>query len=278
VYPILFQCWGFTLPSFGVMLALAFMAGFFWTLRRAAQKQESPDLLMEVYCWVIVAALVGARLCYLLFFPQLFLSDPLGILFNKGGLVWYGGMIGVMLMLLVYATTRKLNFWKLADIITPAAALGLAIGRIGCLLAGCCYGVGCTLPWAVHYPAAHITAGLPVHPVQLYETLSLLLLTVWLWATDRKAPYFGRTTCQFFVGYGLIRFALEYVRGDRLVWIDPLNLSASQVISLGFVLVGLLVWRTRRHYHSRLERIRQRLPVFPRPTGGASSSVPGSTM
>jgi phosphatidylglycerol---prolipoprotein diacylglyceryl transferase len=266
VYPILFQCWGFTLPSFGLVLAIAFLSGFFWTLRRARQLGESPDLLMEIYCWVIVAALVGARLFYLLFFPQVFLADPLRVLFNQGGLVWYGGMIGVVCMLLAYTTWRRLNFWKLADIITLPAGLGLAIGRIGCVLAGCCYGAVCHLPWAIHYPLSHVTTGMPVHPVQLYETLSLLVLTVWLNHSDKLAPYRGRTTCLFFICYGLIRFLLEYVRGDRLVWLSQLNLSASQLISLGFVALGLVIWRSLHKRYQRLQWVREQakkqLPVF----------------
>jgi phosphatidylglycerol---prolipoprotein diacylglyceryl transferase len=262
VYPVLFQCWGFVLPSFGVILAIAFLSGFFWTLRRAAQKGESPDVLMEIYCWVIVAALVGARVCYLLFFPQLFFSNPVGVLFNQGGLVWYGGMVGVVGMLMVYTRWRKINFWKLGDIITPPAALGLAIGRVGCVLSGCCYGSHCDLPWAIRYPTSHLTSGLPVHPVQLYETLCLLVLIAVMQWIEKRGKYFGPVTCMFFIGYGLIRFSLEYIRGDRLVWITGLNLSASQVISVGFMVLGLIIWRWRRQRYQQLQRIRQSLPVF----------------
>jgi phosphatidylglycerol---prolipoprotein diacylglyceryl transferase len=263
VYPILFQGWGVTLPSFGMVLAVAFLTGFFWTLRRAKAKNESPDVLMEVYCWVIVAALVGARLCYLLFFPHLFLTNPLGVLFNQGGLVWYGGMLGVVLMLFFYTTWRRINFWKLADIITPPAAAGLAIGRIGCVLSGCCYGSYCALPWAIRYPLSHLTNGLPVHPVQLYETLCLVVLIVIMQKVERGSRFYGPVTCLFFIGYGLIRFALEYIRGDRLVWITPLNLSASQVISLLFVLAGLVIWRLRFQHHRQLQRVKAQLPIFP---------------
>ncbi len=241
MHPILFEIFGIPIYGFGVMVAFAFLLGYLWMLRRAEQKGENPDLYMEGFFWVIVAGLVGARLCYLLFFPDLFLKDPIGSLLNQGGLVWYGGMIAVTLAAWIFCKQKHLSLWRFGDVLAPPAALGLAIGRIGCLLAGCCYGAPCHLPWAIQYPSVHESYPHWVHPSPLYETVAMLLVTGLLLWVDKHKRFEGATTWFFFVFYGLVRFMLEYYRGDRLVWIEPLNLSASQVISLLGLCFGLVM-------------------------------------
>ncbi len=247
MHPVLFEAFGFKVYSFGLMVALAFLVGFAVMLHRARQAGENVEDYMESTIWLIIAGIGGARLFYFLFFPQVFLADPVGSLFSQGGLVWYGGMIGVTLTVLLFTRIKRICISRYGDILAPGAAVGLAIGRIGCLLAGCCYGGPCKLPWAIHYPHDHVTAGMAVHPSPLYETFLLLgVFGLLLWI-DRRKPFEGLTTWSFFVLYGIVRFILEYYRGDRLVWIDALNLSASQVISLASIAAGLIMlWLLNR--------------------------------
>lgn len=248
MHPVLFEISGFKIYSFGLMVALAFLAGFAVALWRAKRAGENVDDYMESTIWLIIAGIGGARLFYFLFFPETFLADPLGALLNQGGLVWYGGMIGVTLAAILFTRLKKINLWRYGDILIPGAAIGLAIGRIGCLLAGCCYGGPCQAPWAIQYPHDHVTGGIPVHPAPLYETFLLLGVFALLLWIDRRKPFEGLTAWSFFILYGFVRFALEYFRGDRLVWIDTLNLSASQVISLGSIVVGfLMIWLLSRN-------------------------------
>lgn len=240
--------------SFGAMVALAFLAATWWGMHRAKQLGENPDTLLELGCWMVFSGLVGARLFYVIFFPAAFFADPIGVLFNQGGLVWYGGMIAVTLTMIWFAQAKKISLWRLMDIMAPPAALGLAIGRIGCLLAGCCYGGLSTLPWTIQYPVGHETHPHFVHPSPLYETIALLIVTALLGWMDRHKKFEGLTGWSFFVLYGIVRFVLEYYRGDRLVWIDMLNLSASQVISLAGVLLGsVMIWQ--RHQQSSISKI-----------------------
>lgn len=246
MYPVLFDIAGFKLYSFGLMVALAFVIGFWWIFQRARAVGEDPNLYLDASCWIIIAALVGARLCYVLFFPELFMADPLGTLFGQGGLVWYGGMAGVTLAIILYTRIKKINLWRFSDIFIPPAALGLAIGRLGCLLAGCCFGGPCAVSWlAIHYPADHPSHGAGLYPTPLLESIAMAAAAFFLARLSKRQQFPGQTTWSFFIIYGLVRFLLEYLRGDRLVWIAALNLSASQVISLlgiliGFVMLGLL--------------------------------------
>ena len=244
MHPILFEFSGFKIYAYGVLMALAYLLSFTLILKRAKHAQDNPEDYLEAAIWFIIAGIGGARLFYFIWYPQVFFHDPLGSLFSQGGLVWYGGVIAVLLASIVFCRLKKISLQHFGDIIAPAAALGLAIGRLGCLLAGCCYGAVCDLPWAIHYPAGHETHGLAVHPAPLYETALMLLTTGLLLKLDKNKPFEGFTLWWFFIIASLVRFSLEYIRGDRLVWIQSLNLSASQVVSLGGLVlgVGMLCW------------------------------------
>jgi phosphatidylglycerol:prolipoprotein diacylglycerol transferase len=241
MWPTLFQLGSFSLPTFGVIVAFAFWAGLQWMVQRAKAAGEPESLYVEAATWIILSAIVGARLMYLVFFPDLFWANPLGALFSTGGLVWYGGMAGVILSIWLFCRRHQLRFWRFTDILAPPTALGLAIGRLGCLAAGCCFGSACDLPWAIHYPLSHPTHGMGVHPAPLYETVSLLAVL----GVMRGLPhrFEGQQAAVFFILYGVIRFAIEALRGDRLLVLDPL--SASQLISLLGIVVGLGLWAWR---------------------------------
>ena len=240
MHPVLFELFGFKFYTFGAIVAAAFAVATFWGLHRARAKGENDETYLEGIFWLIITSIVGARLCYLVFFPDQFWGNPVGALFSQGGLVWYGGMVGFIVALFVFCKLRKLNVWRFGDVMGIPAALGLAIGRLGCLMAGCCYGAPCNLLWGITYPHDHMTYPHAVHPTPVYESLALVLVTGFLlWLEKNKKPQDGMIGWLFVVLYGVVRFIIEYFRGDRLVWIESLNLSASQTISLAGVLIGV---------------------------------------
>lgn len=242
--PVLFRIGSFEIYSFGVMLALAVLLGFFWFARRVQNAGGDVDAASRIFLGSIIAALVGARLLYWVFFPQSVLEDPLGSLFNRGGLVWYGGVAGFTLVTFLLCRREKMAFTTFGDWIAPPVALALALGRIGCLLAGCCYGAVCRvedIPWAIRYPMGHETYPYFVHPSPLYESLLALALMGFLLWVERRQKVSGQVTGWFLFGYGMIRFGLEYLRGDRVIWLPGLDLSASQIISLGMIVAGGLL-------------------------------------
>ncbi len=243
MHPELFELFGIHFYTFGLLIAMGFLSAAFWIMYRAKDAGEPETLYAESTLWLIVSGLLGAKLFYFLFFPHQFLADPMGALMSSGGLVWYGGLVAVVMFVWVFTRLHRISFMSYADLLAPPAALGLAIGRLGCLMAGCCYGGASALPWAIQYPLGHQTHPLHVHPSPVYETMMALVLMAGLLVFEKRQQVlgFGRGAvgALFLMGYGFIRFVLEYFRGDRLVWFEPLNLSASQLISVVGVLAGL---------------------------------------
>lgn len=241
MHPVLFEIFGLKIYAYGIIIAIAFFVGFLLIGRRARQHGQNPEDYLEALIWFIISGIGGARLFYFFWYPDLFFTDPIGSLLSQGGLVWYGGVIGVLLASLIYSRIKKIDWFLFGDIVAPSAALGLAIGRIGCLMAGCCYGAPCHLPWAIQYPVHHETLGIPVHPAPLYETGLMLTVCLLLLRLDTKKPFLGFTIASFFILAGLVRFGLEYIRGERLIWLTTLNISASQAISLLGILFGVFL-------------------------------------
>lgn len=157
--------------------------------------------------------------------------------FWHGGLAFYGGFLFAVPVGLWYARKKQLGVWRVADLVSPFIALGLFFGRMGCFLNGCCYGDECDLPWAVRFPGHSIFR----HPTQLYEAAGALALSavLYLGVRPRKRAD-GQVFAGLLVGYGVLRFLLEYVRADdRGIWA---GLSTSQWIAIPLVGAGAFLW------------------------------------
>src|SRR3954468_23356216 len=150
MHPIAFHIGSFAVHWYGVMVALAFLTGL-WTASKRAQKDNIPaDKILDLGPWLIVGTIIGARTLYVItFWREQFSREPFYEVFmvQKGGLVFYGGLLGASLACILYTRLKKLNLWKVADIVAPSIALGYVFGRIGCFLNGCCYGRACSLQW-----------------------------------------------------------------------------------------------------------------------------------
>ncbi len=251
MHPIAFEFSGLTIHSYGVMVALGFLAGIWTASRRCLRENISPERILDLGPWLIVGAILGARTLYVTtFWREQFAGR--GILpmlaVWRGGLVFYGGLIGACLACLLYAHLRKLPLWKLADILAPSIPLGQAFGRIGCFLNGCCYGRACSMPWAVRFPANNLNGApsTPVHPTEIYSALLNFGLYLALARLFRRKRFDGQVFAVYLVSYALLRSFVEFFRGDY-----PANqylfgvLSPGQVVSIptlaaGLILLGLL--------------------------------------
>jgi phosphatidylglycerol:prolipoprotein diacylglycerol transferase len=134
---------------------------------------------------------------------------------------------------------KKLPLWKTADVLAPSIALGNVFGRIGCLLNGCCYGCACRLPWAIRFPADHVTRGLPVHPTEIYDSLlnfALYLFLAWLF---RHKKFNGQVFATYLIGYAIFRFIVEYFRGDYPPDHIHNGLTSGQLVSIPIFIAGL---------------------------------------
>jgi phosphatidylglycerol---prolipoprotein diacylglyceryl transferase len=257
MFPRLLELGPVTLYSYGLLLALAYLAGLRLALVRARARGLSGDRVMDLGIWIIVSALVGAKLLLLYQDWRLFSSDPKQLLsLAQSGGVFYGGLILAVVVALWYIRRHQLPMWTTTDIFAPGIALGHVIGRIGCFLAGCCYGKETTVPWSVVVtdPFALANAGtplhLPVHPTQLYESgAEAVILAGLLLFEKRGRPFPGRTFWSYMLAYAVSRFVIEFFRGDRgrgLYFGDAVSLS--QIISIVLVPLSLVMlwWLSRQ--------------------------------
>jgi phosphatidylglycerol:prolipoprotein diacylglycerol transferase len=174
---------------------------------------------------------------------------------QHGGLVYYGGLVGSSLAYILYASLKKLPLWKGADILAPSVALGHALGRIGCLFNGCCYGRQCSLPWAITYPdrPGGPPAGIPLHPTQIYESLLNFILYATLTWLYRRKKFDGQIFALYLVGYAFIRSFVELFRGDYPQyyfggWVTPAHL-----VSVVILIIGVLIFRALPRRMPRVE-------------------------
>jgi phosphatidylglycerol:prolipoprotein diacylglycerol transferase len=256
MHPILIDFGFYALPSYGVLLATGVLAAL-WTLKRRADRAGMDGTkLVDLSLWLVIWALVGAKgLLVMVELPR-YLRNPadLLVLVRAGG-VFLGGFIAALIAAAVLLRRYQLPALPTFDVITPSLALGHSIGRVGCLMAGCCWGAACEAPWAITYtdPAAAQNVGTPlhtpVHPYPIYEGLFNLALYGGLALLYRRRPAPGRVLATYLAVYGTGRFLLEWTRGDaaRGHVLGGL-LSTSQVISIVLVVagVGLHLWVSRR--------------------------------
>ncbi|MGA3163675.1 MAG: prolipoprotein diacylglyceryl transferase [Verrucomicrobiota bacterium] len=244
MHPIAFQLGPLTVHWYGVMIALAFLAGLWTATRRARRENISSERIADIVIWLMVGGILGARIVYVAtYWKDEFAGQPFSEIFmiQHGGLVYYGGLIGATIAGIICNHWKKLPFWKTADVLAPSIALGNIFGRIGCLLNGCCYGRACNLPWAIRFPSGHPTGGLPVHPTEIYDALNnfiLYLLLAWLF---RRKKFDGEVFATYLIGYAITRTIMEYFRGDYPPDQIHFGLTPGELISIPVFIAGLVL-------------------------------------
>ncbi|MGD1101052.1 MAG: prolipoprotein diacylglyceryl transferase [Terriglobia bacterium] len=255
MHPILISIGRFHLPTYGVLLVIAILGGIYTAMRLGRRVGLDPAQILDFCTWLILVALVGAKILMVLTEWSYYCSNP-GEIFSfatlMAGGVFYGGFLAALFFTIWYVRVQKLSFWKLADVLAPGVALGQSVGRLGCFSAGCEYGKPTTAPWGVVFTNtfAHEVAGVPLgvrlHPAQLYESIATLVifgLLLW-WFPKKKRD--GDVFLGYVGLYAVARFWLEFLRGDedRGFVFDHL-LSTSQFIAL-LALAGIgtvFIWR-----------------------------------
>lgn len=250
VHKVALELGPLTIHWYGVLVALAFLAGL-WTASRFGLREGIPaETILDLGPWLIVGAILGARILYVIsYWRESFANQPLTEIFmiHHGGLVFYGGFIGAALALLLRVRMTKLPLWKIADALAPGVALGYVLGRFGCLMNGCCYGRPTALPWAIHFPLDNPTKGVGVHPSQIYDSLlNAGLFAVLAWLYGRK-KFDGQIFAVYLVCYALLRSVVELFRGDYPVHYLGGVATPAQLISVCILMVGLvLLWKLPR--------------------------------
>lgn len=224
MFPRLISTPIFVLHTFGLFLAAAYLAALWWLMRGIKREGLDRETASGLGMWIIVGAILGAKAMMVVrFFPD-YVANPrdlLSLATLQAAGDFYGGFAGAIAAAVIYFKNHpELPAWHVADISAPAIALGQGIGRIGCFMAGDDYGRPADLPWAVafHDPdAADIGGaplGIPLHPVQLYESLACFALFFLLVHLTRRKRFVGEIILAYSILYAIARFLLEYFRGD----------------------------------------------------------------
>ncbi|HKK08437.1 MAG TPA: prolipoprotein diacylglyceryl transferase, partial [Gemmatimonadota bacterium] len=251
----------FTITTFGLMLALAFLAAWTVMRKRLDELGEDSRLAGDMVVAALVGGLVGAKLYYLALHWRLVSSAPGAMLSSRAGLVWYGGFIGGAAAVIILLRRRGLPILRAADVIAPALALGYAIGRVGCFLVGDDYGRPTSSWIGIAFPmgsppttagnlaagfGAHIPAGTPasavlkVIPTQPIETVATLVIFVLLWRWRKKAWEAGRLLAAYLVLSGVERFVVEVFRAKDDRFLGPF--TTAQAVAAVLVLLGVALW------------------------------------
>lgn len=250
MYPVLVQLGGFELRTYGVVVAFSFVLALWLSASEAKRKGFDPAVVHDFAFYALVGGIVGARLYYVAFSqPAYFLQNPWEVLaIWHGGLGILGGLFGGALVALWYCHSRRVPFWRLADVLAPGIMLGLTTGILGCLATGDSYGRPTNVAWAITYtdPRAMAPLGVPLHPVEFYEMAAYLLVFLFVWRIRTAHKTEGLTFLALLGGYGAARVLLEFYRGHPATL--GFGIPAAQVIGAALVLtsaVGFVLLRRR---------------------------------
>jgi phosphatidylglycerol:prolipoprotein diacylglycerol transferase len=248
MFPVLFQMGRLTIYTYGVLAATGFLVGVWYAYRQAARVGLDPNKVWNLGIYGVLIALLGSKVWLILSAWSYYVANPGQVFswstFQSAG-TFYGGLLGGIVWVVLYTHFQKMPLLAVLDVTAAPVALGHAIGRLGCFVAGCCYGKPTALPWGVTFtnPVAQKIAGtpldVPLHPTQLYEAgaefLNFLFL-IWL-GTRRRFP--GRIMGAYFILYGIERGSIEFFRGDpgrTMMFHDTFSLM--QIVSVAMVAAG----------------------------------------
>lgn len=247
----LFSIGGFTIHGYGLMVGVGFLAAYFVAEGRAKKKGLDPDHVLGLGVWILAVGMVCAKLLYYATTFEDLVKDPKALLDVSNGFVVYGGIIGGILSGYWYCRRHQLDFLKYVDLILPPGALAQGFGRIGCFLAGCCYGRQTDGPLAVVFSnSAYAPNGVPLIPTQLISSaLDFLHFFVLSWLSVRCRKD-GQIGAAYLICYGTGRFVMEYFRGD-LIRGNVGALSTSQFISLFAAAAGAALYMVSSKKHAQ---------------------------
>jgi phosphatidylglycerol:prolipoprotein diacylglycerol transferase len=230
----------FSIGTFGIMLWLAAVAAC-WILHRNFRRWHIEADAISIVAVSTVAGVLGAKLWHVFETPQLLMSHPADMLFDRAGFAWFGGLVVGILTLLWQAKVYKLGSLRMLDLAAPAAAIGYGVGRLGCLVSGDGdYGIPTKLPWGMGFPHGLVPTppGVRVHPTPIYELIGAIFILWILWrrgAPEHPKPL-GEITGEYLILTGIARFLVEFIRiNPRILW----GMTNAQLASLGSIACGI---------------------------------------
>ena len=259
ISPNIFEIGSFQVRYYSLMYIIAFLLTYLLASYRIKRENYnySTEVIQDFFVWAIVGLILGARLGYVLFYNlDYYMKYPLEIIlpfdFAHGmkyvgisGLSYHGGAIGVLLSTLMFCRKHQINFWRFADLFCPAIPLGYTFGRIGNFINGELYGRITDMPWGMYFPLdfSHQLR----HPSQLYEAFfEGIVLFIILWSIRKKSPFDGFLFALYLIGYGLVRFIIEFYREPDIQLGLILGMfSMGQMLCILMMLAGVSVYLFR---------------------------------
>ena len=281
MHPVLIQIGNFTIGTYGLMIVIGMLCGLALATRLSRRRGIPPEFFFDLAFVLLLTGFAGARLFHILINWQDFLRDPFGMIFSRQGFVFLGGFMVALVAGIVFTRRRKVPLLEAADIAAPGLVLAHAFGRIGCFLAGCCFGIACPTGGshpllahlAVQYPMITDNAGmpsymfnfaywtqlqqhlispatlapLPILPVQLFESAGNFIICGVLLLVWRRRRFSGEIFALYMALYSVLRFNLEFLRGDveRGLWLGG-HISTSQIITIFTFIAAVALWLVRR--------------------------------
>ncbi len=229
MYPVLLKIGPFTIYSYGTMVAIAFLIGIFIAKLEAIRKGVKINLVYDFSFYFLIGSIIGARIYYILFFGlKDFLENPVSIfMIWQGGLSIHGGILGGAITGIIFSRVRRISFWCLADIVSPSVILGQAIGRIGCFLNGCCYGI------------SH-------HPTQIYELILDIAGFLLLWDLRKKMKFEGGLFLVYLMVYSVIRVIVSQFRADNL-YLWNTGIALADLNSAIIFIIAMILFIKKRY-------------------------------
>jgi phosphatidylglycerol---prolipoprotein diacylglyceryl transferase len=250
MYPLLLKIGPIPIHTYGMMIALGFFAALATVRHLAPRSGLDPDHSADTAFWLLVVGFIGARALFVITRFQDYASDPLSIFkLWEGGLVFFGGPLLALPWAVWWFRKHRVSFWKSIDVYFPAVTVAHALGRVGCIAAGCCYGRPTDSTWGLKLYSELVDPslrGIPLHPVQLYEAGALLVLYAGLIWIHRRRKFDGQVGISYLMAYPLIRSIVETFRGDTVRgFLFGGLLSTSQFISILFFATGAILLKVR---------------------------------
>ena len=230
--PVAFELFGYPIRWYGIIIAGGVLVAFFISYILAKKKGLDFDIITDGFLWSFPFAIIGARLYYVAFEYKNYHSFIDVINIRNGGMAIHGGLIGGLLTAYIFTKVKKINFFEYIDVIMPGIILAQAIGRWGNYLNKEAHGGPTDLPWGI------MVDGVKVHPTFLYESIWDLGVFIFLMLFRKKQKYEGQILVYYITLYSIGRFFIEGLRTDSLM-LGPLRMA--QVISLGFILIGVIL-------------------------------------
>jgi phosphatidylglycerol:prolipoprotein diacylglycerol transferase len=237
INPIAFCIGVFEVRWYGIMVVLAVVAVIVISLLEARRVGLDEEHIYSVGLWAIIGGVIVSRLLHVIDKWDYYMANPVQIV-GFEGLTVYGAVLGALLAILIYCWVKKISFWLIGDVAAPGAILGQAIGRIGCLINGCCYGLPTSLPWGVvyTYPGSYAPVGEPTHPAPIYHLIWNLIGFVILWSLRRRLKPQGSLFLLYLALYAAGDLSIRFVRAG-----EPFLFGLQQAQLIGIVILVVTV-------------------------------------